>query len=266
VEILDTADQAIRSTEQLIAKHEQAKQGLLHELLTRGIKEDGRFRDTDSHPEMFRTTRAGLIPVSWDVASVGDVGDVLLGRQRSPQHQKGRFMLPYLRVANVFDGFIDYSDVLSMNFTPREQEVYGLRSGDLLLNEGQSLELVGRCAIYEGRPGLHCFQNTLVRYRCSEAIIPRFAYLTFKYWLTLGRFMQIAKKTTSMAHLGASRFAAMPIAVPSLTEQQAIVAAFESFERRIMFERDQLAKHRLIKQGLMDDLLTGRVRVRARHE
>ncbi len=233
--ILDTAEEAIRSTELFIAKLEQAKQGLLHNFLTRG---------TDS----------------WAVTSVGSVGEVLLGRQRSPQHQKGRFLVPYLRVANVFDGFIDYSDILRMNFTPREQEIYGLKNGDLLLNEGQSLELVGRCAIYEGRPDLHCFQNTLVRYRCSESLIPKFAYLTFKRWLILGRFMQVAKKTTSMAHLGASRFAAMSMAVPSLEEQRTIVAIFDSCECRIELERYQLAKQKLMKQGLMDDLLTGRVR------
>ena len=252
-EILDTADKVIRATEQLIAKLEHTKQGLLHDLLTLGIDEDHRFRDADLHPEKFKLTSPGRIPATWDVVSVGNIGDVLLGRQRSPQQQKGRFLLPYLRVANVFDGFIDYSDVLRMNFTPREQEIYGLRSGDLLLNEGQSLELVGRCAIYEDRPDLHCFQNTLVRYRCSESIIPAFAYLTFKYWLALGRFMRVAKKTTSMAHLGASRFAAMPIVVPSLTEQQNIVAAFDSFEHRIATERDQLAKQKLVKQGVMDD-------------
>jgi len=262
-EVLDAADEAIWSTERLIAKLERAKGGLLSNLLTRGIDAHHRFRDIDLHPEMFAVTSTGRIPASWDVVSVGDVGDVLLGRQRSPQHQKGRFLVPYLRVANVFEGFIDYSDVLSMNFTPREQEIYGLRSGDLLLNEGQSLELVGRCAVYEGRPDLHCFQNTLVRYRCSESIIPKFAYLTFKYWLALGRFMHVAKKTTSMAHLGASRFAAMPIAVPSLKEQQDIVVVFDSFERRIMIEHDQLAKQKLMKQGLMYDLLTGRVQVRA---
>ncbi|MGH3218319.1 MAG: restriction endonuclease subunit S [Streptosporangiaceae bacterium] len=237
-EVLDVADEAIRLAERLSAKLEQAREGLL--------------LDFFEH-----------LPASWNVMSVGDVGDVLLGRQRSPQQQRGRFLMPYLRVANVFDGHIDYTDVLTMNFTPREQEIYGLREGDLLLNEGQSLELVGRCAVYRGQPSFHCFQNTLVRYRCSAEMIPEFAYLTFKYWLITGRFMQVAKKTTSMAHLGASRFAAMPITLPPLNDQRSIVAIFAAIGDRIGLENAELAKYRHVKQGLTDDLLMGRLRVGA---
>lgn len=49
---------------------------------------------------------------------------------------------PYLRVANVFDGYIDFGDVLEMPFTESEQAIYSLKPNDILLNEGQSLELV----------------------------------------------------------------------------------------------------------------------------
>jgi type I restriction enzyme S subunit len=72
-------------------------------------------------------------------------------------------MIPYLRVANVFDGWISTEDVLQMRFTDTEFQRYHLKTGDILLNEGQSLELVGRSAIYGGAPPKCCFQNTLVR-------------------------------------------------------------------------------------------------------
>jgi type I restriction enzyme S subunit len=74
-------------------------------------------------------------------------------------------MRPYLRVANVFENRIDISDVLEMNFTPEEFEVYALEYGDILLNEGQSLELVGRPAMFKNEIEGACFQNTLVRFR-----------------------------------------------------------------------------------------------------
>src|SRR5437773_7606503 len=53
-------------------------------------------------------------------------------------------MRPYLRVANVYEDRLDLRDVKQMNFTPEEFATYALRSGDILLNEGQSPELVGR--------------------------------------------------------------------------------------------------------------------------
>ena len=59
-EILDTLDEEIRSTERLIAKLEQAKQGLFYDLLTRGINDSGHLRD----PERLKQTSLGLLPRS----------------------------------------------------------------------------------------------------------------------------------------------------------------------------------------------------------
>jgi type I restriction enzyme, S subunit len=112
------------------------------------------------------------LPAGWVWARVSDVGDVKLGRQRSPEHHDGPHMRPYLRVANVYENRIDLSDVLRMNFSPEEFETYELRYGDILLNEGQSLEWVGRPAMYRDELPGACFQNTLVRFRSSPAVIP----------------------------------------------------------------------------------------------
>lgn len=57
---------------------------------------------------------------------------------------------PYLRTNNVFDGEIIIDDVLTMPMTDAQFEQFEIRIGDVLLNEGQSLELVGRCALYQG--------------------------------------------------------------------------------------------------------------------
>jgi type I restriction enzyme S subunit len=193
--------------------------------------------------------------------SVKEVGEVKLGRQRSPEHSEGDYMRPYLRVANVFDGFIDYSDVLTMNFTPSEQEKYELLPGDILLNEGQSLELVGRSAIYDGPPGMY-FQNTLVRFRAVEASA-QYARVVFKYWLDAGAFAEIAKKTTSIAHLGADRFGGMlfPLATPDM--QKRVVLAVEEIQAARDQVAEEVVKLQTLKKALMDDLLTGKVRVPA---
>ena len=198
---------------------------------------------------------------AWVSGEVQDFGGVRMGRQRSPKHEGGVSMVPYLRVANVFDGYIDYSDVLTMNFTPSEQEVYGLLPGDILLNEGQSLDLVGRSAVYRGSPGKFCYQNTLVRYRCLDSLDPEFAQLVFHAWLKRGYFSRVAFQTTSIAHLGGDRFARMKMDVPPLEEQRRIVSIVRAHDERIAVEKARLEKLRKLKAGLMDDLLTGRVRV-----
>ena len=117
--------------------------------------------------------------------------------------------------------------LLKMNFTPKEYETYRLKRGDILLNEGQSLDFVGRPAMYrEEVPGA-CFQNTLVRFRAGPSVTPSFALLTFRYYLHSNRFQQIAQWTVNIAHLSASRFAEMRFAVPPLNEQRRIVAKIE---------------------------------------
>ncbi|MEO0406531.1 MAG: restriction endonuclease subunit S [Cyanobacteria bacterium P01_A01_bin.135] len=259
--ILDTVDEAIATTTAHIAKLKQAKAGLLHDLLTCGIDENGELRDPVRHPEQFKDSELGRIPKDWEIVKVAQVGDSKLGRQRAPQHQLGKHFVPYLRVANVLDGWIDYSDILEMNFTPQEQQVYKINNRDILLNEGQSLELTGRSAIYYDKSGQYCFQNTLIRFRCNSNSLPEYCQTVFKYWLDAGRFMRVARQTTSMAHLGCDRFAKMLFPLPILKEQEDIVKYLSKYESLIQTKKTQHQKLELLKQGLMSDLLTGKVRV-----
>ena len=133
-------------------------------------------------------------------------------------------MKPYLRVANVFEGRIDTADVLRMNFEPDDAAKYELRSGDILLNEGQSPELVGRPAIYRGEIPGACFQNTLIRFRAGDDVVPEFALLVFRRYLHAGIFKSVARWSTNIAHLGLRRFRALPFPVPPLEEQRRIAA------------------------------------------
>ncbi|MCQ1769558.1 restriction endonuclease subunit S [Neorhizobium galegae] len=160
---------------------------------------------------------------------VAATGEVQGGRQRSPHMTEGR-VVPYLRVANVFDGYIDFSNVNLMAFKPREIESFRLKSGDILLNEGQSIELVGRCAMYTTGPEDCCFQNTLIRYRAGPETDAEFALQLFRYCREIGVFSRIAVKTNSIAHLGVSRFAELELPFPSLPEQRRIAEILRTWD------------------------------------
>src|SRR5664280_2157911 len=100
------------------------------------------------------------LPPSWRMSTVGEAGEVALGRQRSPKFHTGHKMRPYLRVANVFEDRIDIADVMSMHFEDDEFERFRLELDDILLNEGQSPHLLGRPAIYRGIPPDTAFTNS----------------------------------------------------------------------------------------------------------
>ena len=198
----------------------------------------------------------------WPKVRIGSVGEVQAGRQRSASIVAG-VQRPYLRVANVFDGFIDYPDVLQMPFTDAEFRTYSLRPGDVLLNEGQSLELVGRSAVYNGPPDTYCFQNRLVRFRPSANIDSTYAQIAFQYMLVTGIFAATASRTTSIAHLGVERFASLHITMRSIEEQRSIAKVLSTWDRGIRLLSDLIAAKLRFKQGLMQQLLTGKRRLKA---
>ncbi|WP_263788828.1 restriction endonuclease subunit S [Salinibacter grassmerensis] len=167
------------------------------------------------------------VPSTWGWVQVQQVGQVQLGRQRAPEYHDGENMVPYLRVANVFEERIDTSDVKEMHFSERAYKKYKLEEGDILLNEGQSLELVGRPAMYQGTPPDCCFQNTLIRFRGYESLDRQYALLIFQGYMHTGRFADVANQTTSVAHLGSRRFSKMPFPLPPLAEQREIVQEAE---------------------------------------
>jgi type I restriction enzyme S subunit len=174
--------------------------------------------------DAFRPDRGSVdtFPYAWEVLPAEALGDVQLGQQRHPKYESGSNMRPYLRVANVLDGWIDFSDVNQMNFPEKEVQKFELLPGDILLNEGQSFDLVGRSAIYRGGvPGL-CCQKTLIRFRCGSRLLPEFAQAYFQHRLYTAQFAAMCVQTTSMAHLTAVRFSAMKMPVPPLDEQEKI--------------------------------------------
>ncbi|MFD7324696.1 restriction endonuclease subunit S [Streptomyces sp. NPDC059875] len=157
----------------------------------------------------------------WGGGTVADAGVVQLGRQRAPKYQTGAHTKPYLRVANVFEDRIDFRDVLSMDFDESDFRKYALRAGDILLNEGQSTELVGRPAMWRGEYEDYCFQNTLVRFQARrDIVLPEYALALFLRYFRTGEFAKISSKTSSVAHLGAARFSRMPFPVPPMDLQE----------------------------------------------
>jgi type I restriction enzyme S subunit len=177
-------------------------------------------------PSLFPNTGSPAmraLPSGWEWSRVGDVGEVRLGKQLTPKEEGGRNHVPYLRVANVLDNALDLSDVKTMHFSETEHDDYRLKHGDVLLNEGQSVELVGRAAIFRDELPDVCFQNSLIRFRASGAVIPDFALLVFRHFLRSGEFQSIARRSTNIAHLGRERFAQLPFPLPPVAEQHRIV-------------------------------------------
>lgn len=213
----------------------------------------------------YKLTEVGLIPEEWQLCPIGCMGEVLTGKAlavNAPGKQR-----PYLRTKNVFDGRIDIDDVLTMPMTDAQFSQFMLMNGDVLLNEGQSLELVGRCALYHGEYPEPCaIQNQLLRFRAKSGVSAAFASHLFRYCQQTGVFARIALQTTSIAHLGGKRFEQLLLQWPPEPEQRAIAAALNDADALLEGLTRLIAKKRDIKQAAMQQLLTGETRLPGFHE
>jgi type I restriction enzyme S subunit len=195
----------------------------------------------------------------WERTTLGEAAEVTIGRQRSPKNATGDHMTNYLRAANVKDGYLDLSDVKEMNFSPHEQDTYGLRPGDVLVTEGcGSLAQLGACAVWNGGAyeGPVCFQNTLIRLRSTERTDPGFLGLWGQWAFETGLFASIATGT-NIFHLGVEQTRRLPLHLPPIPVQRdlsALASAFGSeIEGSAAAEKAALAT----RSALLDELLSG---------
>lgn len=202
-------------------------------------------------------------PIDWAQETVVTAGSVTLGRQRHPDWHTGDNMHPYLRVANVFEDRIDESDVKHMHWPEGSFERFRLEPGDVLLNEGQSPEFLGRPAIYRGRPESVAFTNTLLRFKASDRVLPEFALLVFRRHMHAGRFARESRITTNIGHLSAARLKSVEFPIPPLDEQRALVrqadTAFESIkaiERAVSVVE---LRHAALRRSLLSAAFSGRL-------
>ncbi|MEW5823902.1 MAG: restriction endonuclease subunit S [Pseudomonadota bacterium] len=164
------------------------------------------------------------LPEGWVWASVEQLGDVQLGRQRSPDKLKGISPTRYIRAANITEAGIDFSDVLEMDFSEQERNTFELHVGDVLLTEASgSAEHVGRPAIWPNVDGLYCFQNTVLRFQ-PQGVGSEFAFYSFLAMQKLGVFRRLSGGV-GINHLSAGKFSRLPVAIPWPDEQVEIVRA-----------------------------------------
>lgn len=105
-------------------------------------------------------------------------------------------------------------------------------------------------------------QNQLLRFRAYAKTSPDFAEQLFRRCQQTGVFCEIATQTTSVAHLGGSRFGKLQLPwPPTLPEQVAIAAVLSDMDAGIGTLETKLAKTRQLKQGMMQELLTGNIRL-----
>ena len=204
-----------------------------------------RLRVSAMH-EVFGRGEAEL-PAGWEMKRIDEIGEVQLGRQRSPKDHTGPNMRPYVRSANITWKGWDLTDVKEMNFSPNEFETFQLRPGDVLLNEGSgSAKEVGKPAIWNGEVEGACFQNTLLRVRPFD-YSPELLRYAILYLALSGQFIANTKGV-NIIHIGKAGLAKTVLPVPPLDEQDNTLAALD----RTFARADRLEAEAAKARALLD--------------
>lgn len=190
--------------------------------------------------------------------------DIRTGLAKNAGRQGEKISLPYLRVANVQDGWIDLTEVKSVNVDPAAVSRYSLRPGDVLLTEGGDYDKLGRGGVWTGEiePCLH--QNHVFAVRPdSRKLSSAFLALLTQSYLGRAYFLSCAKRTTNLASINSSQLKKLPVPALSLSRQQEIASEIGSIDRLIAIEKERGVALRRLRKALSHDLLSGRVRLPA---
>jgi len=213
-------------------------------------------------PAGYKQTEVGIIPKEWDAKPLRVVAQIRSGIAKNANTAiSDPVPVHYLRVANVQDGFLDLSEMSKIEVSRSDLQRFAVLPGDVLMNEGGDRDKLGRGSIWRGefQPCIH--QNHVFVVRCGSQVVPE--YLTNWSAGSIARryFLVAGKQTTNLASINKTALGELPVLVPNVTEQHAIAEALSDADALIESLEQLLAKKRNLKQGAMQELLTGKKRL-----
>jgi type I restriction enzyme S subunit len=216
-------------------------------LLTRGI----------GHKE-YKQTPIGTTPKTWQIVRLGEVLELCQYGLSARFGERGKYRI--LKMDDIVDGVAIPDNAKYIDLDERTFENFKLEKGDILFNRTNSYELVGRTGIFL-LDGDYTFASYLIRLRPKKEIVDSL-FLTYYMIFSNNRLRQLATRAVHQANINATNLQSFTIPIPPLPEQKQIAETLMTVDKKLEFERKEKAKLESIKRGLMDLLLTGKIRVK----
>ena len=248
--VLSAIDDAIQKTDEIIRKTQELKEGLMQRILTKGI---GHTR--------FKKTEIGEIPEEWEVVKLKDaILDIKSGFACGKRDENG---ILQLRMDSINpEGWINIEAGVKVPI-PKNIEDYLLKPGDILFNNTNSVDLIGKTAIFRGEFTRCTYSNHLTRIRVNhdKALPEWILHILIRKW-QLGVFRAICHRHVHQAGINNRDILNLKIPLPRLSEQQKIVEIFRNVDKEVKMERQTKENLEKTKRWFMQNLLTGKIRVK----
>jgi type I restriction enzyme S subunit len=226
-------DALIAEKELLIQRLSAYQYSYASKVMTQGLNNGAPLEKT-SFPEI------SAVPTHWSVKRLKFLGDVRSGVAKGKDNgDKPTVSLPYLRVANVQDGYVDLSEVLEIEVSQEEAVRYLLKKGDVLMNEGGDNDKLGRGTVWEGQihPCIH--QNHVFAVRLNDLSLAEWVARFTSTDAARAYFFLRSKQSTNLASINQSNVRELPIPMPPDDEREAILVEI----RRVLNATSELLSH-----------------------
>jgi type I restriction enzyme S subunit len=256
---LSDVDALIQELEKLIAKKQAIKTATMQQLLTGRTRLPQFAHHPDGRKKGYKPSELGEIPEDWELMPLGELTEVI----RNGSNYKTIFKdgVPVTRIETIAKGFIDF-DRTGIASEESIHPSYKLKDGDILYSHINSVDHIGKVAMFEGdRPLYHGINLLLIRVDHNTSSNWLYSYLSFfpsREWAK-----KIAKQAVSQASINTKELKQLVIPTPMFDEQEAIGLALKEFDHELDLCKLRLDKTHQIKQGMMQELLTGKTRLKS---
>jgi type I restriction enzyme S subunit len=259
-EILSTADKAIEDSEKLIAKYKRMKTGMMQDLLTKGIDENGNIRSEATHK--FKDSPLGRIPVEWEVKRLEEVVNVRVSNvdKKSVEGERRVLLCNYMDVYS--NRFIkQHNAYMEATASKSQIERFILEKNDVIITkDSETPDDIGVPAVvFEELTNVICgYHLALLKPKHNIDGI----YLMYMLQLTLiNKYLALNATGVTRFGLRISTIENTLILLPHIDEQRNISEKLVEIEKTLEIESETLSKLKRLKTGLMNDLLSGKVEV-----
>ena len=261
VRYLDDADQRIRdyvnAKERLITLLEEERQAVIYQAVTRGLEPNVELKPSG-------VEWLGEVPKHWQLTTVKRHYQVQLGKTLQPRpNSPDDVQVPYLKAQHVHRNDIRIETPPTMWATPNELKRFGIRQGDVLIVEGGAG--AGTASLLQEVPDGYIIQNAIHRVRPKNQTRNELLTLIMEAVASKGWIDAINNKAT-IPHFTKEKLDYLPIALPPITEQKAIVESSDkattAIEQAIVRARRQVELMEEYRTRLIADVVTGKMDVR----
>lgn len=193
----------------------------------------------------------------WKTSPLHKVADVQTGvaKNRNIAEQDDAVELPYIRVANVQDGYLVLDDIKKIHVKSKDVKRFSLESGDLLLTEGGDFDKLGRGYVWQGEIAECLHQNHVFAVRPNKKLITSW-FLSLVTRSAYGKqyFLRCAKKTSNLASINSSQLKEFRVFTPTLKEQNLIEEEMKAFFKSSLNASTTLESSESLQQSLINQV------------